>query len=342
MSIEKYLKTGNLIELEIPSKDKEKTKLHVLVDKPLNKGILSITTPMNKGRTISLAKGSVVKITFSNGNNTTPDVYSATCRIIGKNTSGNINTLSLQLTSSPKKIQRREYFRFPVIKTIDMEYQDIDYELITKNISANGLRGITNKNIPEGETCLIFFPIDGELLKIQSKVVLSSINQDGNYKYDLRFAFIDISEKTKSKITHYIFKQQSEVARKKLDKSLLGRNYSYNGDTQQFNFSNLKFADYVPIFAWAITILMFGLFTKALPEHQNGLDKFFGYIRNPNWNSKYLIATLYTTIFQIVFCGYGMIFRSVKRKEATVMIILHVLFALIVMVLCAYLYTISA
>ena len=323
MTLNEQLVTGALLELEIPSpEDPKKTaKYHVVIDKPFADGVLTITAPMKHGRSVPIQKETVVKIVFSVNGSNSSEAYAVTCRVVDKHKSGKFNTLSLQLSSTPKKVQRREYFRFSIVKKVEFVFDGQKYEMLTKNISATGVRGISNKKIPDGETCIIKLPIDDEVMSLRSEVVFSSPSQDSRYKSDIRFNFVAISEKDKSKITHFIFQQQSDMVRKNLDESGLNRNYGGYREGPEFGEIQMGFRDYMPPFAWGISIIIMGLFLRARPEKQNGLDKFWGYLRDSTWNELYLNLMAIVCLIQLAFCAYGYaLSKRENRKSGSLLI----------------------
>lgn len=339
MTLNEQLVTGSLLELEVPSPEdpKKNLKYHVIIDKPFKDGVLTITAPMKHGRSVPIQKDTVVKIIFSVSGSTSSEAYSATCRVTDRHRSGKFNTLSIELTSSPKKIQRREYFRFSIVKKVAFTFDGQKYEMLTKNISATGLRGISNKKIPDGEICLINLPIGDEIMSLRSEVVFSSPSQDSRYKSDIRFNFVDITEKDKSKITHYIFQQQSDMVRKNLDESGLNRNFAYNRKGLEFGEIQMNKKDYIPPFSWGITIVIFGLFLRARPEKQNGLDKFWGYFRDNTWNALFLNLMAIVCLIQLAFCLYGyFLYNRSNKKSISLMINAGISIALLILYVFLY------
>lgn len=324
MTLNDQLVTGALLELEVPSPEDNKIsqKFHVVIDKPFKDGVLTVTAPMKHGRTLPIHVDTLVKIVFSVDGGNSPDAFSATCRVTNRNKTGKFNTLSLELTSSPKKVQRREYFRFSIVKKVPFLYDGQKYEMLTKNISATGTRGISNKKIPDGDICVINLPIDDEIMSLRAEVVFSSPSQDSRYKSDIRFRFIEISELDKSKITHFIFKQQSDMVRKNLDESGLNRGYQTNKDAASFGEIQVDIKDYILPFSWAITILITALFLRARPEHMNGLDKFWGYLRDSTWNELYLNLMAIVCLIQLAFCAFGFTVakQNGKKRSPSLMI----------------------
>lgn len=137
MTLNEQLVTGALLEMEVPSADdiKKAENFHVVIDKPFKDGVLTVTAPMKHGRVIPIQNGTVVKIVFSVSGGKSADAYSATCRVIDRIKSGKFNTMSLELSSSPKKVQRREYFRFSIVKKIQFLYDGQKYEMLTKTLA---------------------------------------------------------------------------------------------------------------------------------------------------------------------------------------------------------------
>lgn len=341
MTLNEQLVTGSLLELEIPSPEdiKKSNTYHVVIDKPFKNGILTVTAPMKQGRVIPVQKDAVVKIIFSATSNNSSDAFSATCRVVDRLRSGKFNSLSLELSSAPKKVQRREYFRFSIVKKVEFLFDGQKYEMLTKNISATGTRGISNKKIPDGEICIINLPVGDEIMSLRSEVVFSSPSQDSRYKSDLRFRFIDISENDKSKITHFIFQQQSDMVRKNLDESGLSRGYGGDYDGPDFGEVQLDIKEYMPPFSWAITIIIMGLFLRARPEQMNGLDKFWGYLRDTSWNTLYLNLMAIVCLIQLAFCAFGFYINRQNGKPNSVSLMFNGGLSILLMIMYVFLYS---
>ncbi len=341
MTLNEQLITGALLELEVPSPDdvKKSQNFHVVIDKPFKDGLLTVTSPMKSGRVVPLQKDTVVKIVFSVGGANATDAFSATCRIIDRQRSGKFNTLMLELTSSPKKVQRREYFRFSIVKKVEFIYDGQKYEMLTKNISATGVRGISNKKIPDGDICIVNLPIDDEIMSLRSEIVFSSPSQDSRYKSDLRLRFVDISEKDKSKITHFIFQQQSQMVRKNLDESGLNRNKNYASDGLEFGEVQVDIKDYIPPFSWALTIIIASLFLRARPERMNGLDKFWGHLRDFTWNELYLNFMAIACLAQLAFCAFGFYVHRQNKKQWSMSLIINGGIAILLLFMYVFLYS---
>ncbi|MBN2899181.1 MAG: flagellar brake protein [Clostridia bacterium] len=343
MTLNEQLVTGALLELEVPSQvdNKQIDKYHVVIDKPFKDGIVTITAPMKQGRVVPIQKGTVIKIIFSVSGSTSDDAYSVTCRVSDRHHAGKFNTLSLELTSSPKKVQRREYFRFSIVKKVEFIHDGQRYEMLTKNISATGVRGICNKKIPDGDICIIHLPIEDGIMSLRSEVVFSSPSQDSHYKSDLRFRFVDINEKDKSKITHYIFQQQSDMVRKNMDESGLNKNFVHHEGSLEFGEIQMSAKDYIPPFSWGITIIILGLFLRARPEKQNGLDKFWGYLRDSTWNELYLNLLAIVCLIQIAFCAYGIFIARQNNKPRNASLIINIGISAFLLLLYVYLYSLA-
>lgn len=343
MTLNEQLVTGALLEMEVPSPDdiKKSEKFHVVIDKPFKDGVLTVTAPMKHGRVIPIQRDTVVKIVFSVSGGKSADAFSATCRVVDRIKSGKFNTMSLELSSSPKKVQRREYFRFSIVKKIQFIYDGQKYEMLTKNISATGARGISDKKVPDGELCIINLPIGDEILSLRSEVVFSSPSQDSRYKSDLRLRFVGISEKDKSKITHFIFKQQSDMVRKNLDESGLNRGYGLGHEGPEFGEVQVDIKEYIPPFAWAFTIIITGLFLRARPEEMNGLDKFWGYLRDNTWNEFYLNIMAIACLAQLAFCAFGFFVQRQDGKPNSVSLMINGGISVGLLIMYVFLYSMA-
>lgn len=345
MNLNKLLQTGTLVELEISDSGEKKPKnFHVIIDKPYNNGVFSISSPMKQGRNYPVKNDSIVKIIFSFKKDNEQEAYSLKCKITSRSNNKKFNTLLLQTISSPEKVQRREYFRFSIVQNIKFTFEGQIYDMLTVNISATGLRGITNKKIPDGESISIDLTLEKSTLRLTGEVVNSNLSKESQIKYDTRIKFINITESQKSKITNFIFSKQSEMALKSLNRD------GYNTDLINLNFSGddyleddkNSFKKLSSPAALLISIVLIGLFTKAMPEKMNGLDMFFNNLRSPLWKIDYLYATIILSFIQIIFSILGIFSKRKSTGRINKVLLSNLFFACILIFSCAILISISS
>ena len=344
MNLNKLLQTGTLVELEISdSEGKKHETFHVIIDKPYNNGIFSISSPMKHGRNYPVKNNSSVKIIFSFKKDNEQEAYSLKCKITSRSNNKKFNTLFLQNISSPEKVQRREYFRFSIVQNIKFIYEDQVYDMLTVNISATGLRGITNKKIPDGESISIDLPLEKSTLRLTGEVVNSNLSKESQIKYDTRIKFSNINENQKSKITNFIFSKQSEMALKSLNRD------GYNTDLINLNFSGDEYIEddknsfrkLSSPAALLISIVLISLFTKAMPEKMNGLDMFFNNFRSPLWKIDYLYATTALSFIQIILSTIGIFSKRKRTGRINKVLLSNLFFAFILIFSCTILISIS-
>ncbi len=80
------------------------------------------------------------------------------------------------------------------------------------NISAGGLRFVSEKPFPEGERLLIrtFLSTHGQVVRLKCEV-LRSVERHGGFEVAVKF--IDLDEATREKIIKYIFVRQRQILR---------------------------------------------------------------------------------------------------------------------------------
>ena len=344
MDLNKLLQTGSLVELEITNPGEKKAKtFHVIIDKPYNNGIFTVSSPMQQGRNYPVKNESIVKIVFSFRKDNEQEAYSLKCKVVSRSNSKKFNTLTLESISSPEKVQRREYFRFSIVENIKFTYAEEIHDMLTVNISATGLRGITTKKIPDGESITIDLPLEKSNLRLYGEVVNSNLSKGSQIKYDTRIKFVNITENQKSKITNFIFSKQSEMALKSLNREGYNPNFlnlNFSGD-EYFQTDSNSFKKLSSPISLLISIVLIGLFTKSMPEKMNGLDMFFHNLRNSSWKLDYLYLTVLVSLIQILFSSFGIISKRSTSGRVNRVLLSNLIFALLLLLICGALISIS-
>lgn len=80
------------------------------------------------------------------------------------------------------------------------------------NISAGGLRFLSERSFPDGERLLLktFLPTHGQIVRLKCEVLRSTERTDG---FEVAVKFFDLDEATREKIIKYIFCRQRQSLR---------------------------------------------------------------------------------------------------------------------------------
>lgn len=144
--------------------------------------------------------------------------------IILKRNIGKIYKIKLKRISEIRKIQLRNYFRFPisipVIKRTkiieDKEEKTLIEECKTKDISGGGLKLLTNYEHYKGEIIECEFKIKEKTIVSKAEVVRVESVDTFHYKFSIGVRFINMKESDRDAIVKFIFSKQSVLRKKGL------------------------------------------------------------------------------------------------------------------------------
>jgi c-di-GMP-binding flagellar brake protein YcgR len=130
----------------------------------------------------------------------------------------------MTIPEEARKIQRRQFVRIPFFKKgafslNNTKNDETEYNFITKDISANGVRMVTAKRMQINSRLLLNFVIGGgiELQDQDSEIVRVDKSVDSsNFIYGIRF--VAFSRSKEDRLVKYIFFLQQE--RRKKEKKL--------------------------------------------------------------------------------------------------------------------------
>ncbi|WP_242942468.1 PilZ domain-containing protein [Proteiniborus sp. DW1] len=144
-----------------------------------------------------------------------------------------IYKLKVERLNEIVKIQDRNYFRLPISLEVEKEYNaeqvydiengnDIETEkeiCITGDISGGGLKLFSNIKHRERDKIRINFIIkDVEVSTIGEVIRVSKAKNNAyKYKYEIGVKFLDIDNYERDAIVKYIFEQERELRKKRID-----------------------------------------------------------------------------------------------------------------------------
>ncbi len=125
--------------------------------------------------------------------------------------SGSEVTLLLDVHTSIDQIQRREYFRLPLLKEISLNLVgDPPIKGLTQNISAGGIKCLVNSEIRTGATIDVYLEIEPLALSLKGRVLECAPMPDSVNHTILRIQFIQLSAKEQQILSAYIILQQGK------------------------------------------------------------------------------------------------------------------------------------
>lgn len=174
-----------------------------------------ISIPMYKGKKYLLKDGQKISIFFYRDSG----VFQFFAEVIEQNKKDMV-TFSIKPTSELKKIQRRNYFRLPVVMKVVIERKQEDeiltIECVTKDLSGGGIKAVCNKETKEGEVIKTnLYLNEKDVITLESSVVRVIKDKTTN-AYELGIAFKNIEQTNEDKIFAFIFEKQRLLRKKGL------------------------------------------------------------------------------------------------------------------------------
>lgn len=317
MDLSKFIITGTLLELEVKDAQAGLLRFHVVVDQPIANGVFTTTSPMAKSKNYNLRDGATCKLIFSvPGDDTNQEAYGFKVKVMGKRTEKNFSTVRFEKISELEKVQRRGFFRFSIVKRIQLISDGTEIEMLTKNLSATGVRGVTDEHFHPGKRIKVVLPLDATTLTLESEIVDTARTVNRAQKFDVRVQFLNITESQKTLITNYIFSQQSKMIRKNMDEhglnsSLVLKQVS-EADLEE---ERINYLDYIAILSWLMLIIQIGLLLQARPDFITGLDVFFNNSKSSAWHLDILAACLIVGTGQLILNSLGLYANVLRYPE---------------------------
>ena len=184
--------------------------------------LVKASMPIFEGHIVPLTVGTQYAVFFSTGGN----IVESTCKVIGRTKEMNIYVMDLLITGELKRVQRREYYRFPcymevILQPVD-EWQAAEYEhthewskktgadepkkssgLLT-DLSGGGIRLHSDEHFDTKRS----FKLLGQIIESYSV----ERNRGG---FETRIKFVAMPKEEKETIIKYIFKEQRIAAKTK-------------------------------------------------------------------------------------------------------------------------------
>ena len=136
-----------------------------------------------------------------------------------------IYKLKIERISDITKIQDRNFFRLPVALKVEKEYSikedgdetSIKEVCMTGDISGGGVKLFSNfEHTKEDKLMLTLFIKNMEIITL-GEVVRVSETKNIDYKYEIGVKFIAMDNFKRDMIIKYIFEQQREIRKKRID-----------------------------------------------------------------------------------------------------------------------------
>ncbi|MCT4633746.1 MAG: PilZ domain-containing protein [Firmicutes bacterium] len=203
------------VQIELERDTKKVLVLKSEIIEILDKDKIVVSAPIFQSKIFPLSLGERVFINFHKKDT---GMYSFLGIVYNRDNKKNVPEVYIRQIGKMNKLQRRSFFRLPIVKNIVVTYSDDDMEYnvngVTKDISGGGIRAISNDPIKLGEDVLVHIALGQSSLFIRAKVVRCRDISDSVEKYDLGLKFDDIDEQLRSKIVSFIFEKQRNLRKK--------------------------------------------------------------------------------------------------------------------------------
>lgn len=320
------LKVGSLVEIETVDAKHNPIKLKTIVEDIISESELKLFSPVYKGKNFPLRLGNGFNLVTVYKYPTVDkyDILSCRCKVTDKKMEGNISTITIQKTGIFKAIQRRNYFRLPLIKNMKIIQNDIEYELLSKDLSANGIRGFINKKLSAETEAILMLDIESKVLHLKTKIIECNPDPNHTYRFELRGSFVNIKNSQVSLLLKYIFSKQSEAIRKQIELE----DYVSIMDTEQhysdfFSMTNLeKIIRITPLLTWALTLLNYAYLLSAFRDNNKGINFFFGQFTR-SYRPEYLETANILAVILLICIIAGFITNNLLNKKRRNIINIH-------------------
>ncbi|ABR48852.1 type IV pilus assembly PilZ [Alkaliphilus metalliredigens QYMF] len=209
MDIYNELQVGDKIEIELTDTQEKKSPLLSQVAE-LKQGKIYINSPLSDGHAYRLHDNEKLKFIFYREGK---GIYSFLGEIVEKNQvqGSELQLYEIKPISSISKIQRRDHYRFPVIKKFKIESLDKDGQVIsgvTKDLSGGGVKIITRNKVEMNEAvkCTVFIE-EHQNLEAIGKVIRKEFDPILK-EYKIGIEFTEIDAVVRKEIIAFIFEQQ--------------------------------------------------------------------------------------------------------------------------------------
>ncbi len=335
MNLKEYLLPSHSIEVSATTEDEDHKpiilKLRTVVETGYENGFFKIVAPMYHGRLYNFHVDEQITVTFTTQVEQKKEAYDLKCRIVSRNHRGNLYTITLKALSEPEKVQRRQAFRVNVFNTYTFNYKDKEQQIVTKDISSTGLRGLTTIQMSKGDQFTIKFNANTKeedevspedyaerLFTLQCRVI-DCMPQTEIRRYMQRIQFVNMTSKQSKYLVQYLYAKQSEIifteGSDSNQRDLMEHYLNYQENEIHIDERDSRNVSLISLISFFLFFLSFVFFLYAQPTEVYGLDRFFRYYRAQAWNSTYFVLAFGTTLGNIAFSIYGLIFNASKFKS---------------------------
>ncbi len=323
MNLTTLLHAGKPIKLYPKQLDNSDNIMKARIEEGYSDGKFSILLNRDQLQNFSFPVNNKGFIIVEDHSNPKPKVYKINVNYLKKVKQDNTLKIILQKTGTPKKIERRTYYRLEIIKTFTYKYEDTTGDLLIKDISISGLRAIVNKYIKPNAKLEVFLNLatekNPEILTLKAQVITCNKVPNSLYQHDIGLKFINISQKNTDRLSQYIVSEQTRILH-----SISEQQYKLGIKKGKKNLRHREdpLVSSIPVLgmlSWFFTLVTVVLFLDARPEQVFNFDIFFNIQTRKFWDANFLRYTIISASLELVFCAISLFINSLrhKRKEDT-------------------------
>ena len=192
-----------------------------------------VSMPIEGYKVLLLPVGGRYEATIYSGKN----IYVCQIKIADRYKVRNQYVMNIELISSPKKFQRRAYFRLEYTRDFEFHLPEENEEAVSEedkdnprethvlfdkgillDLSGGGCRFVSREKIEVGERLVLRIPLELEetkILTVTGKTLSSKRLENHGRSYEQRVEFIDIENAQREEIIQFIFLQERKNRKKR-------------------------------------------------------------------------------------------------------------------------------
>lgn len=187
------------------------------VESIIGKNRLLVYAPIKYGEIVKLSDKATYSVLFF----TNKGILAFDSNIIEYTLREGFHIMTIELVSAGTRVQRRGFFRFSCDlgfnffildeKAKGGSKEDTLFSGRIKDISAGGLRFISNEDINESKFLKCLLDFDKEILICIANIIEKHRINESSYKYQYRVKFVGILPEGQEKIVQFIFNEQRKL-----------------------------------------------------------------------------------------------------------------------------------
>lgn len=211
--------TGDTLELHMQIGTNEQI-FRTLIDQVSSDRDFVIYTPLHQGKVLLTADGHRFKVVFYQLDTSTSryEIYAFQAQLDSRIQKDGVALWRITRVSDFEKLQRRDYFRLNYVKLMEIaldQRDNIKLEVLSKDISAGGMRCVVAQKLTPGEPVTCRLDLDPQNpIYVLGEIVSAELMPDSKLKYDTRIRFSGSTKKQQTDLIRQINNVQSEYLKK--------------------------------------------------------------------------------------------------------------------------------